>query len=119
VVTGLTPVAQAHYMAKHIAGAKLVELTGTDHTPYVGDLDALIDEIEEFLTGIRHGVEPDRILATVLFTDIVDSTKRAAEMGDRPWSDLLQQHHVIVRKGVGAVPWAGGGQGGRWISNCF
>jgi class 3 adenylate cyclase len=85
-------------MAKHIAGAKLVELTGTDHTPYVGDSDALVDEIEEFLTGIRHGAEPDRILATVLFTDIVDSTKRAAEMGDRPWSDLLQQHHVIVRK---------------------
>jgi len=62
-------------------------------------LGALLDEIEEFLTGIRHGAEPDRILATVLFTDIVDSTKQAAEMGDRKWGELLQQHHVIVRRG--------------------
>jgi class 3 adenylate cyclase len=94
----LTSVDQARYMAKHIQGAKLVELAGTDHTPYAGDSDALLDEIEEFLTGIRHGAEPDRILATILFTDIVDSTKRAAEMGDRKWGDLLQQHHSIVRK---------------------
>jgi class 3 adenylate cyclase len=64
----------------------------------VGDSDALLDEVEEFLTGIRHGAEPDRILATVLFTDIVDSTKQAAEMGDRKWGELLQQHHVIVRR---------------------
>jgi adenylate/guanylate cyclase family protein len=63
-----------------------------------GTVDALLDEIEEFLTGIRHGAEPDRILATVLFTDIVDSTKQAAEMGDRKWGELLQQHHVIVRR---------------------
>jgi class 3 adenylate cyclase len=62
-----------------------------------GTVDALLDEIEEFLTGIRHGAEPDRILATVLFTDIVDSTKQAAEMGDRKWGELLRQHHVIVR----------------------
>ncbi len=64
----------------------------------MGDSDALLDETEEFLTGIRHGAEPDRILATVLFTDIVDSTKQAAEMGDRKWGELLQQHHVIVRR---------------------
>ena len=67
-------------MAKRIQGAKLVELAGADHIPYVGDSDALLDEVEEFLTGIRHGAEPDRILATVLFTDIVDSTKHAAEL---------------------------------------
>jgi class 3 adenylate cyclase len=85
-------------MAKSINGAKFVELVGVDHTPYVGDSDALLDEIEEFLTGIRHAAEPDRILATVLFTDIVDSTRRAAEMGDRNWAELLQQHHVIVRR---------------------
>src|SRR6516162_3272318 len=60
--------------------------------PWVGDSDALLDEIEEFLTGIRHGPEPDRILATVLFTDIVGSTKRAVELGDRDWRELLEQH---------------------------
>src|SRR5262249_51033417 len=58
----------------------------------------LLDEIEEFLTGIRHGPEPDRILATVLFTDIVGSTKRAVELGDRDWRELLEQHHAIVRR---------------------
>ena len=94
----LTPVDQARHMAKHIRCAKLVELPGEDHTPWVGDTDALLDEIEEFLTGIRHGPEPDRILATVLFTDIVGSTKRAVELGDRDWRELLEQHHAIVRR---------------------
>jgi class 3 adenylate cyclase len=94
----LTPVDQARHMAKHIRGAKLAELPGEDHTPWVGNTDALLDEIEEFLTGIRHGPEPDRILATVLFTDIVGSTKRAVELGDRDWRELLEQHHAIVRK---------------------
>ena len=94
----LTPVDQARHMAEHIRCAKLVELPGEDHTPWVGDTDALLDEIEEFLTGIRHGPEPDRILATVLFTDIVGSTKRAVELGDRDWRELLQQHHAIVRR---------------------
>jgi pimeloyl-ACP methyl ester carboxylesterase len=94
----LTPVDQARYLARSIKGAKLVELPGDDHTPYAGDVDALLDEIEEFLTGIRHGPEPDRILATVLFTDIVGSTKRAAELGDHDWRDLLEEHHAIVRR---------------------
>jgi pimeloyl-ACP methyl ester carboxylesterase len=94
----LTPVEQARYMAERIRNAKLVELPGEDHTPYVGNMDALLEEIEEFLTGIRHGPEPDRILATVLFTDIVGSTKRAAELGDRRWRELLEQHHGIVRR---------------------
>jgi class 3 adenylate cyclase len=67
-------------------------------TPWVGDTDALLDEIEEFLTGARHGPEPDRILATVLFTDIVESTKLAVQLGDRDWRELLEQHHNIVRK---------------------
>jgi len=94
----LTPVEQARYMAKHIRNAKLVEMPGDDHTPYTGDMDALLDEIEEFLTGIRHGPEPDRILATVLFIDIVDSTKRTAELGDRDWRELLEQYQGIVRR---------------------
>jgi len=94
----LTPLEQARDLAKRIKNAKLVELPGEDHTPYAGDMDVLLDEIEEFLTGIRHGPEPDRILATVLFTDIVGSTKRAAELGDRDWRELLEQHHAIVRR---------------------
>jgi pimeloyl-ACP methyl ester carboxylesterase len=94
----LTPVGQARYLAEHIRGAKLAELPGVDHTPWVGDSDALLDEIEEFLTGIRHGAEPDRVLATVLFTDIVDSTKKAAELGDRGWNGVLKQHNAIVRR---------------------
>jgi pimeloyl-ACP methyl ester carboxylesterase len=94
----LTPIDQARYLARSIKGAKLVELPGDDHTPYAGDADALLDEIEEFLTGIRHGPEPDRILATVLFTDIVGSTQRAARLGDHDWRDLLEEHHAIVRR---------------------
>jgi len=94
----LTPVEQGRYLAKNIQGAKLVELPGEDHTPYAGDTDALLDEIEEFLTGVRHGPEPDRILATILFTDIVGSTKRAAELGDRAWRELLEEHHLVVRR---------------------
>jgi hypothetical protein len=75
----------ARHMEQHIPGAKLVELPGDDHAYTLGDQDSIIDEIEEFLTGIRHTAQPDRVLATVLFTDIVDSTNRAAELGDRRW----------------------------------
>ena len=79
-------------------GAKYVELPGSDHVAWTGDVDALADEIEEFLTGSRADVEPDRVLATVLFTDIVDSTKRAMQLGDRRWRNLLDQHDEIVRR---------------------
>ncbi len=84
-------------VASLIPGAKFVELPGTDHLVFSEDIDAVLDEIEEFLTGVRTGADPDRVLATLLFTDIVDSTTRAAEMGDRRWRDLLDQHHVLVR----------------------
>jgi pimeloyl-ACP methyl ester carboxylesterase len=89
---------QARYMAQRIPGAKLVELSGEDHMPWFGDSDALLGEVEEFLTGVRHEPEPDRVLATVLFTDIVDATERAAELGDRAWRDLLARHHSLIRR---------------------
>jgi pimeloyl-ACP methyl ester carboxylesterase len=91
------PVAAGRYLAERIPGAKYVELPGVDHLPFVGNADAILDEIEEFLTGARHGPDLDRVLATVLFTDIVDATGRASELGDRRWRDLLGAHHERVR----------------------
>jgi class 3 adenylate cyclase len=91
----------SRYMAEHIPGATFVELAGVDHVPWGDGADRIVDEIEEFLTGVRHGVEPDRVLATVLFTDIVGSTERAAALGDRRWRDVLEQHHAIVRRELG------------------
>jgi class 3 adenylate cyclase len=84
-------------VASMIPEAKLVELPGEDHLVFSQDVDRITDEIEEFLTGVRTGSDPDRVLTTLLFTDIVDSTTRAAEMGDRRWRDLLDQHHDLVR----------------------
>jgi class 3 adenylate cyclase len=86
------------YMAEHIPGAKFVELPGNDHVPTVGDSDRIIDEMEEFLTGSRSAIETDRVLATVLFTDIVESTERAAALGDRMWRATLDRHDEIVRQ---------------------
>ena len=78
-----------------------MELPGVDHVLWVGDVDRIADETEEFLTGSRPDVEPDRVLATVLFTDIVDSTKRASELGDRQWQAVLEQHDQILRRELG------------------
>jgi len=88
----------ARYMAERIPGARLVELPGEDHILWFADIDALLGEVEEFLTGDRHEPEPDRVLATILFTDIVDATARASEMGDQKWSMLLTRHHDFVRE---------------------
>ncbi len=88
------------YLAEHIAGARYVELAGSDHVLWAGDVDRTADEMEEFLTGARSEMEPDRVLASVLFTDIVDSTRRAAEMGDRGWRALLDAHDRIVRREI-------------------
>jgi class 3 adenylate cyclase len=93
----VVPVEAGRYLAEHIADAKWVELAGVDHYPFAGDGQALLDEVEEFLTGSRRSREPDRVLATVLFTDIVGSTERAAELGDRSWTSLLAEHHRLVR----------------------
>jgi len=86
------------YMAERIPGAKFVALPSNDHLPWGADADAILDEIEEFLTGERHGPEPDRILATILFTDIVGSTDRAAELGDQRWRDLLESFYGVIRR---------------------
>ena len=92
------PVEYGRYMAERIPGAKYVELRGDDHLPWIGNADAILDELEEFLTGVRRGPEPDRVLATVMFTDIVDATAKAGELGDRRWRDLLDAHHALVRE---------------------
>ncbi len=93
-------VAEGRFIADRIQGAKFVELPGQDHLWYAGDVDLVLDEVQEFLTGVRPIPEPERILATVLFTDIVDSTKKAAELGDRRWHDLLDKHHELVRQEI-------------------
>jgi class 3 adenylate cyclase len=93
-----TSIEEGRYLAAHIPGARFVDLPGADHLPWVGDQDTLVDEVQEFLTGTRPAAEPDRVLATVVFTDIVASTERAAELGDRRWRDLLFSHHAIVRR---------------------
>ncbi len=90
----------SRYMAERIPGARYVELAGDDHTPWLGDADALLDEVEQFLTGARQSRALDRVLASVLFTDIVDSTRRASELGDRRWRELLASHDQGVRRQV-------------------
>jgi pimeloyl-ACP methyl ester carboxylesterase len=87
----------SRYMATRIPDALLVELTGIDHLAWVGDSDAVVDEMQEFLTGTRHAPEPTRILATVLFTDMVESTSRAVQLGDARWRALISAHDRLVR----------------------
>jgi class 3 adenylate cyclase len=91
-------VAESRWIAGQIPGAKFVELSGDAHTLWAGDTDSVVDEIQEFLTGTSRGAEPDRVLATVLFTDIVGSTLKATELGDRRWGELLERHHAVVRR---------------------
>jgi pimeloyl-ACP methyl ester carboxylesterase len=91
-------VEEGRWIAGQIPGARFVELPGDSHTLWAGNPDEIVDEIEEFLTGARRGPEPDRVLATVLFTDIVGSTAKATELGDRRWRELLQQHHGLTRR---------------------
>jgi class 3 adenylate cyclase len=88
------------YLAENIEGAKYVELSGVDNYFFVGDSDALVDEVEEFLTGIRSGGEGDVVVSTVLFTDIVDSTRRASDLGHRAWSNLAREHDNQVRRAL-------------------
>jgi class 3 adenylate cyclase len=90
-------VRHSRYLAEHIDGAHYVELDGIDSLPFVGDSDAIVEEVEEFLTGVRSGGEFSRALLTVLFTDIVGATARAASLGDGRWRDLLAHHDEQVR----------------------
>jgi class 3 adenylate cyclase len=94
----VVPVGQGRAVAERIRNARFIELPGMDHIPFLGDWELLVAEIEEFLTGDRSVPEPDRVLATVLFTDIVGSTEMAATLGDRAWKELLSDHHALVRR---------------------
>jgi pimeloyl-ACP methyl ester carboxylesterase len=96
----LVSVNHGKYLAEHIPGAKYVELDGGDHWPWFGDTDAVVEEIEEFLTGMRHTAPADRILAAVMFTDIVGSTERLAELGDKAWKELLNQHDLVTSRQI-------------------
>jgi class 3 adenylate cyclase len=91
------PVGHGHYLAEHIAGSRFVELPGADVLYWVGDTAPMLDEIEEFITGMRGGSDAERVLTTIVFTDIVGSTERAAVLGDDRWRDLLDNHDTIVR----------------------
>jgi pimeloyl-ACP methyl ester carboxylesterase len=88
---------ESRYIAERIPGARFVELSGVDHFPSI-DGDQILDEVEEFLTGVRRPPELERILATVLFTDIVGSTEKATALGDRAWLELRNEHHALVRR---------------------
>ena len=94
-------VEEGRWIASQIPGARFVELPGEDHISWVGDADRILDEIEDFLTGQRRRQEIDRVLATVLFTDIAGSTELAASVGDVRWRELLSAHHAAVRNQLG------------------
>jgi class 3 adenylate cyclase len=91
------PVGHGRYLAEHIAGSRYVELPGADSLYWVGDTAPMLDQIEEFITGVRGGSDAERVLATIVFTDIVGSTVRAATLGDDRWRDMLDNHDTIVR----------------------
>lgn len=95
------PPAQSRYVAEHVAGAQFLELPGTDSAPFWETPDLILDHVEEFLTGVRHGGDMEHMLVALLFCDVVGSTARAAEMGDAAWRQLLDRHDQILREQVG------------------
>lgn len=95
------PIGNGRFLAQHIPGAKWVELAGNDHVWWVGDSDAILDEVQEFVTGTRFSRKAERVLTTVMFTDIVGSTERARVLGDRKWAVLLARHNQLVRRELG------------------
>jgi len=106
----VAPVWAGEQLAANIPGARLEVLPGDDHAFWFGDFDPILDLVEEFLTGERQATAPERALATVLFTDIVDSTRRAAELGDRDWRAVLERHDAVVKRAVEA-------EGGRVVKS--
>jgi class 3 adenylate cyclase len=94
------PFAFGRHLAEHIAAATFVEIAGGEHRFYTGDVDGILAAVQELVTGEHEVLEDDRVLATVLFTDIVGSTERASSLGDQAWSDLLQRHHALVRRQI-------------------
>ena len=94
----LLPVEHGSYLAAQLPTAKYVELEGIDHFPWAGDVHPLIDAIATWLPGVRHAPEADRVLVTVLFTDIVGATERVAALGDHGWRELVTRHHTVVRQ---------------------
>ena len=88
----------SRYMAQQIPGARFVEYPGVDHLPWTSDPEPVLGDIEQFVTGVRHAPEPDRVLATVMFADIVDSTQRAAAIGDHAWTQELQEFYGLARR---------------------
>jgi class 3 adenylate cyclase len=91
-------IGNGQYLADHIAGAEFVELPGGDHFFHAGDIEAFLDPVEDFLTGSRESTDEDRVLATVMFTDIVGATEIVDRAGDRAWRELLEKHHAVVRR---------------------
>jgi class 3 adenylate cyclase len=96
----LVNIGNGRWLAEHLPNARLVELPGEDHSPWYQDVDITIGEVQEFLTGTRQAVAPERTLATVLFTDIVDSTRTAVDLGDQRWRELLERHQRTVREAL-------------------
>jgi class 3 adenylate cyclase len=94
----LLTIDNGRYLAEHIEGARFVELPGADFGLELGDVDSVVDEIQEFLTGTPAAIDTDRVLATVLFTDIVGSTERSAELGDQRWRDVLDAHDRLAER---------------------
>ncbi len=94
-------VASARFIVDNMPNATMIELEGEDYLPWAGEQDTILDEVQEFLTGERTPLQPDRVLASVLFTDIVESTAKAAELGDREWRSLVQRHHAAIRRLLG------------------
>ena len=91
---------EGRYVAKHIPGAKLVELPGNDHLPFVGDQESILNEVEEFLTGVRHQPEPDTVLATILYMRIVNSDEHMGRLGNDRWDELLRRLRSHIQKEI-------------------
>ena len=92
------PVEQARYIGEHVPNAEVVELPGNEHAPFAGDAERVLRELRRFVSAVRdEEAEFDRVLATVLFTDLVGSTERAAALGDRAWRELVERHHTVIR----------------------